>query len=97
MQEPWPWTLRELEWRRHAVQLEAWDRTAWIALHVIAPWSKKPPKFEQLNPLRAAKETVSLAETHEWLEQARATLPKKLTEAEIEARWQAACARMGRR
>ena len=92
-QEPWPWTLRELEWRRAAVQLEEWDRAAWIAMFVLMPWSKKAHKFEDFNPLRAAEEAISLRETKEWLEEQHAKLPAKLSEEEIEARWQAACAK----
>jgi hypothetical protein len=82
----WPFSLRELLWRANALKEDAWNRVAWICLHVARPHMKDPPSVP-FHPKYAGQETSSLSDFEKLREEK--VLPVQLTEAEKEARWQA--------
>jgi hypothetical protein len=49
--EPWNYNLHELVVRWEAVQMEAWNQTAWLAMHSVAPWSRGRLKFDDFHPV----------------------------------------------
>lgn len=70
-----------------ARQLEAWDHTAWICLH-IPSFAKSERRFESFHPLRKGQQKTDVAELNAWVDEMSATLPKTLTREEIDRRWQ---------
>jgi len=74
-------------WRKNALQLESWDRVAWIAMHAVAPYMKAQARIEDFQPLRGPERQTSLTAFLNFCEQMKGKLPAKLTEEEKEARW----------
>lgn len=73
-----------------ALQLDAWDRTAWLCFH-IPSFGKERRTFESFHPIRSGKRKADVAATAEWMEEVRKDLPKSLTPEEAEARWRKFC------
>lgn len=74
-------------WRMEALQIEAWDHTAWICLHMPS-FSKSERKFESFHPLRKSRQTTDIASMNAWVDEVATTLPKTLTREEIDRRWE---------
>jgi hypothetical protein len=89
--DPGPFTLAELWARAKALDARAWAHTAWIAYHAVAPHMKKDSNLKPADFYPHPEEEPfdvkeSDKQVEKWVEDG--LLPKKLTEAEIEARWQ---------
>ena len=48
--EPWPYSLRQLLYMAQQKQEVHWERTAWVAYHIVAVNSKKRHKPADFNP-----------------------------------------------
>lgn len=95
--EPWPYTLKELHWMARACELAAWDRTAWLCLH-MPRMGRRRRYFEDFHPMRTSKRRAAdMLGVMALARQAAKTLPEKLTEEEIMTRWEAYKAKRGRR
>jgi len=69
-----------------AVTMAAWDRTAWLCLH-IPNFSKKRRRLSDVHPLRGAKRQVNLGKLLRQMDEFSKHLPEHMTEAEIDAAW----------
>lgn len=82
-------------WRAEAVAEQSWARTAWLCHVVAGLLGVKHPTLAEYNPLELAKRHTSNATTRAWIERVRKRLPKDLSEAEIERRWERVKGRSG--
>ncbi len=92
VQEPWPYTLRELVWRASALSRDRWNHTALLVQYLTAGPLKRPLRYGQVHPF-IAESPDSATAWDEFVFEARGRLPETLTEAEIAARyaeWEAA-------
>ena len=76
--------MRELFWRARALAMDAWDRAAWICLHL--QMSSEPREFSELHPL-LMKPPVSAAERAQERARLKEILPADLSNEEIERRF----------
>ena len=83
MQDIAGFSLRELVWRADALQMEEWDRAAWICLHQPR---LKAAKFADFHPLRC-EESVSPEELLERKEKLKQSMTKGLSDSERQARF----------
>lgn len=86
--DPWDYSVRELVWRMQAIMLEEWDRVAWLCFY-MPRFSSRRMKPEDFHPIRSAKNQVNIGELLCWIKEMKNYLPHKLSEEEIEKRWQA--------
>jgi hypothetical protein len=88
-------TLRELVWRAEALQMDAWDRAAWVSLHCVMPHAgRKRVRFEDVHPLRHKPEPQPV--TKAWREEmiAKGVLRRERTPEEKERAWREFCRRV---
>lgn len=93
MENFWPFTLRELFWRKEAREKEAWSHTSWIVFN-LPTFSRQSRTWAQCNPFNAP-ETKALTpkEFMERVPEMRKHLPDKLTKEQKDQRWREYCQR----
>ena len=79
-----PFSLRELDWRRKALEMDQWDRVAVLCCAMPALAKRR---FEDFHPLRRAAKRVNLGDLQAWVEAAGKTLPPTLPETQIQIAW----------
>lgn len=81
--DPWEYSLHELYIRWQAIQLEEWDKVGWLAMHSVAPWSKKRLKLTDFQPVRMGQKASNASALKKHIERMRTQIQKRgMTEEE---------------
>ena len=80
-------------WRAKALELDEWDRIAWLCFY-MPRFSRKSYVPDDFHPLRAGDKKMNLGAFTHWVKEMHDYLPATMSNEEIESRWKKAKEKM---